>query len=704
MKISSVTRTRAMIAVLVAACVGVVGVAAAGQTPVAPGLQFFPVGHWVYNAAFQTAFHVDGSTNQVDARVAVPGVEPGAQVVQGERSGYVVERSRITVFDKSTLSVENAQNPPAAEQPVVLEVAGGPYLVYRNAGQVVRLGDPAATVPAGGPLSEPAVTGDGSVWLHRVDSGALCELPREAEVLTCPAQVEPGHTGALTVVDDRPVLVDTTADALRPFDQDGFGPSVPLGVDLPSTAQVASTTAGGRLAVVDPDRARMHLIDTAGLDKRPVADPVEVTLPGTGRYSGPVATARVVTLVDQTRNEVLTYDSDGARRSVTKVPGKAGSPRLARGEDDRVYVENQDGSQVLVVDGEKGSVVTMDVGKAADDRTDERPTGATTTTAAPETTTPTTTTPPADDRRITTRLTPPVARATAPGAPGDVAAEAGDASATVRWDPAPPNGAPVTAYHVSWDGGSTSVGGGTHSARLDGLANGVAHVFTVVAENEAGRGPGASSAAVVPLGVATAPDVTATTTFGGSTVTWTEPDLRGGTLVHYLVQMPGQPDRQVTGTTTDYTSFTGALGSLVTVRAVTRYGPPGSPTSLGHPGTAVVPTLLGLPAVKFVGVRWAGTGRAIATVDVNTSGVPTTCELSNFNLDNRPPVKVACAGVQEIAIDVPGTNQTSSLDLTLNASNANGSAQPATWRGVPASGGGAGGARRPRTSGGMAAW
>ncbi|CAL9340925.1 hypothetical protein SUDANB95_00266 [Actinosynnema sp. ALI-1.44] len=703
MKTSSVTRTRAMIAVLVAACVGIVGVAAAGQAPVAPGLQFFQVGHWVYNAAFQTAFHVDGSTNQVDARVALPGVEPGAQVAQGERSGYVVERSRITVFDKSTLSVENAQTPPAAEVPVVLEVAGGPYLVYRNAGQVVRLGDPAATVPAGGPVSEPAVTGDGSVWLHRVDSGALCELPREAAVLTCPAQVEPGHTGALTVVDDRPVLVDTTADTLRAFDRDGFGPSVPLGVDLPAAAQVASTTADGRLAVVDPDRARLHLIDTAGLDKRPVAKPVEVELPGNGRYSGPVATARVVTLVDQTRNEVLTYDSKGARKSVTKVPGKAGAPRLARGEDDRVYVENQDGSQVLVVDGEKGSVVTVDVGKTADDRSGERPTGSTTTTPSTTEPTPTTTTPPpTEDRRATSRLTPPVARATAPGAPGDVGAEAGDASAVVRWDPAPPNGAPVTAYHVSWNGGGTTVGGGTHSARLEGLTNGVAHVFTVVAENEAGRGPGASSGSVVPLGVASAPDVTATTTFGGSTVTWTQPDLRGGTLVHYLVQLPGQPDRQVTGTTTDYTSFTGALGSLVTVRAITRYGPPGSPTSTGHPGTAVVPTLMGLPVVKFVGVRWSGANRAVATVDVNNSGVPTTCELSSFNLEGRPPVKVACGGVQEIAIDVPGVEPGSTVDLTLTASNANGNAQPATWRGVPAAGGG-GGARRPGTSGGMAA-
>ncbi|MEJ2878260.1 MULTISPECIES: fibronectin type III domain-containing protein [unclassified Saccharothrix] len=693
------TRTRAMIAGLVAACVGIVGVAAAGQAPVAPGLQFFQVGHWVYNAAFQTAFHVDGSTNQVDARVALPGVEPGAQVAQGERSGYVVERSRITVFDKSTLSVENAQEPPAAEQPVVLEVAGGPYLVYRNAGQVVRLGDPAATVPAGGPLSEPAVTGDGSVWLHRVDSGALCQLPRDAKVLTCPAQVEPGHTGALTVVDDRPVLVDTTADALRPFDQDGFGPSVPLGVDLPSTAQVASTTAGGRLAVIDPDRARMHLIDTAGLDKRPVADPVEVALPGTGRYSGPVATARVVTLVDQTRNEVLTYDSNGARRSVTKVPGKAGAPRLARGEDDRVYVENQDGSQVLVVDGEKGSVVTVDVGKAADDQSGERPTGSTTTTT-PETTTPTTTTQPTEDRKVTTRPTPPVARATAPGAPGDVGAEAGDAGATVRWDAAPPNGAPITAYHVSWDGGSTTVGGGTHSARLEGLANGVTHVFTVVAENQAGRGPGARSAAVVPLGVATAPDVTATTSFAGTTVTWTQPDLRGGTLVHYLVQMVGHPDREVTGTSVDYNPYTGALGSLVTVRAVTRYGPTGSPTSLGRPGTAVVPTLMGLPVVKFLGVRAAGPGRVVATVDVNTSGSPTTCELSSFNLEGRPPVKVACAGVQEIGIDVPGAGPGVTVSLTLNASNANGNAQPATWQNPVAAGGG-GGAGRPATSGGM---
>ncbi|WP_433269082.1 fibronectin type III domain-containing protein [Actinosynnema sp. CS-041913] len=720
--LSAVSRTRVMIAALVAGCVGLVGVAVAGQGPIAPGLQFIQVGHWVYSTAFQSAYHVDGSTGQVDARVALPGVEQGSQVVQGEKSGYVVERSRITVFGKSTLSVENTVTPPATEHPVVLEVAGGPYLVYRNAGQVVRLGDPMATVPAGGPLSEPTATADGSVWLHRIDTGSLCELPRDATRMSCPAQLEPGHTGSLTVVDDRPVLVDTTTDSLRTFGEDGFGESVALGLDLPASAQVASSTADGRLAVVDPDRKRLHLVDTAGLRKRPVAKPVEVELPAEGRFAGPVAVAQVVTLVDQNRDELLTYDSSGSRKSVTKVPGAGGPPRLARGEDERVYVERPDGSHVLVVDGRQGSVAHVEVGKDLAESASQSASATSTTASTTASTTISTTVPPptgeqppADDetrspRTLATKpAAPPVAAATPPGAPGDVGAVAGDGSAAVTWSPAAANGAPVTAYHLLWSGGSTSVDGSAVSATVHGLANGVAVAVTVVAENSAGRGPGASAPPVIPLRAAAAPEVTATTGPGGNVdVTWNQPDLGGGTLVHYLVSAAGQADREVTGTSTQFWAVGGITG-LVTVRAITRFGPPGSPTVTGLPGTDVIPTPFGYPIVKILKVTRTGPESVTATVDVNTSGTDTTCEASIFNLGGVPTTTVPCAGVQDIVVHGAPTDPAAQVQVMVYARNATGQGQPATWMDVPApaSGptGGAGGAPPRRTGlfGAMAA-
>ncbi len=702
-RLGPAARARIAIAALLAGCVGIVGVAVAGQAPVTPGLQFLQVGHWVYSSVFQSAYHVDGSTGQVDARVPLPDAEAGSQVAQGEQSGYVVERSRITVFSKSTLAVENTLTPPATEQPAVLEIAGGPYLVYRNAGQVVRLGNPAATVPAGGPLSEPATTGDGSVWLHRVDTGSLCELPREATRLTCAAQLESGHSGALTVVDDRPVLVDTTSDTLRAFGKDGFGESAPIGIDLPASARVASTTASGRLAVVDPERNRLHLIDTAGLRKRPAAKPVEVELPKDGRFAGPVAAERVVTLVDETRNVVLTYDSEGAHRKTEAVPGNGGTPRLSRGEDNRVYVDSPDGSHVLVVDGEDGKVVSVQIGEDKQGGSVSA-TASTTPTTTPTSGHPTTTTPappaepepetPSPDKRAAqakVAVPPPVAAASAPGAPGGVTAVADDSSASVTWSPAPDNGAPVTAYHLSWPGGSVSVGGGELGATVSGLANGSSYVITVVAQNEAGPGPGASAPPIVPLGIAAAPVVTATNTFGMATVSWEMPDLRGGTFEHFLISVAGQQDRTQPSVGLQLMQFTG----LVTVRAVTRFGPPGGPTVVGRPGTVVVEAMGTWPSAKITEVKRTGPETVVVTVDVDTGGSATTCAVGSGY--GTGTVTVPCAGVTVITLPGVPPGSMGNIMVTVTPNNSMGNGVPASWFGIPA-GSGPGGAPGKRVN------
>ncbi|GAB3156710.1 hypothetical protein GCM10027290_55060 [Micromonospora sonneratiae] len=633
-------------AALVASCVGLVGMAVAGRSPASPDLQFIQVGHWVYNDEFQSAFHVDGSTGRVDARAMVPGAEQGSQVVQGERAGYVVGRSRVSVFSKSTLSVEDTRTPPATEQPVVLEVAGGPYLVYRNAGQVVRLGDPAATVPAGGPLSRPTATSDGTVWLHRTDTGSLCGLTRAATRLVCHARLTQGHSGSLTVVDDQPVVVDTTSDTLSTVGEGGLGEPAAIGIDLPASAQVANSAVAGRLAVVDPERNRLLLVDTAGLHKRPVAQPVVVELPKDGRFSEPVTTSNVVAVVDQTRNVLMTYDGSGAPKARTQIPGNGGSPRLARGEDNRIYVDSPDGSHVLVVDGESGSVANVPVDGEDPEEPTPQATGAT--------------------------PTPPGVPATPPGAPGRVNAVAGDGSATVTWAAAAPNGAKVTSYHLSWSGGSTRVSGTTLRTTVSGLTNGTSYVITVVAENSVGRGPGASTGSVVPQRRAAAPRVTVKAASGTYTVTWNQPDLGGGTLVHYLVSAQGQADRRVTSRSTQYTGISGT----VTVRAVTRFGPSGSPTVRGAAGSAKVPVPTGPPTVEILSVRSVSTGLRV-TVRADGKGSAATCQASFLQIKSA---SVSCSGVTDLTI----TNVVwfGSISVTATITTAAGS-RTDTWTGVP---------------------
>jgi Glycosyl hydrolases family 18/Fibronectin type III domain len=91
-----------------------------------------------------------------------------------------------------------------------------------------------------------------------------------------------------------------------------------------------------------------------------------------------------------------------------------------------------------------------------------------------------------------------------PGAPGDVSACAGNASATVSWTPAPTSGGPVTSYVVKADpGGATATVAATaRIAIVSGLAPGTAYTFTVNGVNSSGLGVGSSTGSVTPASTA----------------------------------------------------------------------------------------------------------------------------------------------------------------------------------------------------------
>ncbi len=162
-----------------------------------------------------------------------------------------------------------------------------------------------------------------------------------------------------------------------------------------------------------------------------------------------------------------------------------------------------------------------------------------------------------------------------------MSAVAGDASATVRWGPAPDNRAPITGYTVSWPGGSLPVGP-VGTATIPGLANGTSYVFTVTATNSAGTGPGASSgpvtpAAPVPSASPAAPPVNLNVAYDANdrptrdmVVTWGQPALNGGALLHYVVSATGQADRTLTALTDTYELMGSDSDITFTVRAVTQ--------------------------------------------------------------------------------------------------------------------------------------
>lgn len=87
----------------------------------------------------------------------------------------------------------------------------------------------------------------------------------------------------------------------------------------------------------------------------------------------------------------------------------------------------------------------------------------------------------------------------APVAPTNVSATAGDASATVSFHaPANTGGLPITAYTVtSSPGGLTSVGCTSSPCTVSGLTNGTPYTFTVTASNLAGTSPASSASSSV---------------------------------------------------------------------------------------------------------------------------------------------------------------------------------------------------------------
>ena len=124
---------------------------------------------------------------------------------------------------------------------------------------------------------------------------------------------------------------------------------------------------------------------------------------------------------------------------------------------------------------------------------------------------------------------------TVPGAPTNVTATAGIASATVSWTPPFNGGSAITGYTlIAAPGGATkSVRVSVITTTFTGLTNGTTYTFTVVAKNVAGSGvPSAPSNAVTPRGVPGAPtNVVAAAGNGQATVTWAAPASNGGSLI-----------------------------------------------------------------------------------------------------------------------------------------------------------------------------
>lgn len=602
-------RPRAALAAVVAGCVAITGVAVAGAGNASPGVKFTQQGRYIYNSTLGKVFHINGSTKNVDSEIPLPGAAPGTTVVESDQDAYVLADGRILEFGKSNLKVREPQPAPLNETAIGLEAAGAAFAIYRQNGRIVRLNNPPAVAAVGVPLGPPVVTSTGTVWVHRPDNGQLCQLPLDADRLSCPAKVPLGHTGALTVVGpDQVVFVDTTARDMYSVADDGLGRQVPLPLaELPGTAIIASNDVAGRIAIVDPQKNLLHLVDTAQLtgDKADT-EPIRKQLRN-GKYERIASSGTSIALIDENTDTLVTLDRNGDEKDARKIPppsakakvGKDDRPGMYRGGDSRLYVASKSGEQVMVVE-DTGEVTPVDTNqykpdrpKAPDPKPGDRPTTTPTKPVQPPDPPRTTDPRPTDrpdpsnnrpDPRESNRPEPPpdkpstpakpAVQASRPGAPRSVSGKAGTASVYVSWEAAASNGAPVTQYRVTWSGGSRTLAGSARSVDLTGLTNGTGYTFTVRAVNRVGTGPGRSTSRLVPDGgVADAPpNLRVTPGSNRISLSWGRPNLHGGTFKGYQYTVSGPGEQQSdsgTGTSHTFTGLTNGDSYLVEVQAIT---------------------------------------------------------------------------------------------------------------------------------------
>ena len=183
---------------------------------------------------------------------------------------------------------------------------------------------------------------------------------------------------------------------------------------------------------------------------------------------------------------------------------------------------------------------------------------------------------------------------TAPGAPTNVTAVAGNAAALVGWTaPASNGGSSITGYAATASPGGATCATTSTTCTVGSLSNGTTYTFTVKATNAVGTGPASSpSNAVTPAATATAPgaptNVTAVAGNASALVGWTAPASNGGSSItgYTATASPGGATCATTSTTCTVGSLSNGTTYTFTVKATNAVGT--GPAS--SPSNAVTPT------------------------------------------------------------------------------------------------------------------
>ena len=263
-----------------------------------------------------------------------------------------------------------------------------------------------------------------------------------------------------------------------------------------------------------------------------------------------------------------------------------------------------------------------------------------------------------------------VTPATVAGAPTNVMATAGNASASISWSAPANGGATITGYRVTASpGGQTAtVNGTTTTATATGLTNGTSYTFTVVALNAVGEGPAsAPSNAVTPATVPGAPTgANATRGNASATVTWTAPSSNGGSVIqtYTVTASPGGAAVTVNApaTSATVTGLTNGTSYTFTVYATNAVG--NGPAS--SPSNAVTPaTVPGAPTNV-----WATNGEDQASTVTWTAPPANGSPITGYTATASPGGATVAVGGAATSARFTGLTNGTSYTFTVLATNA----------------------------------